>query len=62
MSISKHVPNVPQVRTEDVTHAKLREVIDKAVETKSPPVAWYRTMGQRGKFRRVLLRSRTPKK
>jgi alkylhydroperoxidase family enzyme len=45
MSSVKHVPNVPQVRTEDVTHAKLREVIDKAVETKSPPVAWYRTMG-----------------
>ena len=45
MSLSKHVPNVPQVRTEDVTHLKLREVIDKAVVTKSPPVAWYRTMG-----------------
>jgi alkylhydroperoxidase family enzyme len=41
---SKHIPNVPQVIAEDVTHPKLREAIDKAVVTKSPPVAWYRTM------------------
>jgi len=44
MSASNHVPNVPQVEIKDVTHPKLREVLDKAVLTKSPPVAWYRTM------------------
>jgi alkylhydroperoxidase family enzyme len=44
MSASNHVPNVPQVEIKDVTHAKLRAVLEKAVETKSPPVAWYRTM------------------
>ncbi len=44
MPTSKHVPNVPQVEVEDITHPKLRAIIDKAVVTKSPPVAWYRTM------------------
>src|SRR5258708_962490 len=44
MSKSKHIPNVPQVEIEEITHPKLRAVIDKAVVTKSPPVAWYRTM------------------
>jgi alkylhydroperoxidase family enzyme len=44
MSTSNHVPNVPQVEIKDVTHPKVREVIEKAVVTKSPPVAWYRTM------------------
>jgi alkylhydroperoxidase family enzyme len=44
MSASNHVPNVSQVEIQDVTHPKVREVIEKAVVTKSPPVAWYRTM------------------
>ena len=44
MSAASHVPNVSQVEIKDVTHPKLREVLDKAVTTKSPPVAWYRTM------------------
>ena len=44
MSTSNHVPNVPQVPSEEVTHPKLREVIDRAIVTKSPPVAWYLTM------------------
>lgn len=44
MSATTHVPNVPQVPTEKITHPKLREVVERAAETKSPPVAWYRTM------------------
>ena len=44
MSISMHVPNVPQVADKDVTDPKLRQVIDGAGVTKSPPQAWYRTM------------------
>ena len=45
MSVLTHVPNVPQITGEDVTDLKLREVIESAAATKSPPQAWYRTMG-----------------
>jgi alkylhydroperoxidase family enzyme len=45
MSVSAHAPNVPQIAYEDVTDARLRDVIDGAKLTKSPPPAWYRTMG-----------------
>jgi alkylhydroperoxidase family enzyme len=45
MSTSKHVPNVPQI-TEDSADPELRDVIERAKVTKSPPPQWYRTMGQ----------------
>jgi alkylhydroperoxidase family enzyme len=45
MAISVHVPNVPQVSERDVTDPKLLQVIEGAAVTKSPPPAWYRTMG-----------------
>ena len=45
MTESRHLPNVPQVPDEDVTDPELRQVIDRAAITKSPPQAWYRTMG-----------------
>ena len=45
MSVLTHAPNIPQVADEDVHDAELREVIRKAAVTKSPPQAWYRTMG-----------------
>ncbi len=46
MSVSTHVPNVPQIAESDATDPGLRQVIDRANVTKSPPPAWYRTMGQ----------------
>ena len=46
MSLAMHNPNVPQVSDKDVTSPELRDVIDRAARTKSPPQAWYRTMGQ----------------
>ena len=45
MSTATHVPNVPQI-ADDATDPGLREVIERAKVTKSPPPAWYRTMGQ----------------
>ena len=45
MSVLTHTPNVPQVADQDIHDAELREVIRKAAVTKSPPQAWYRTMG-----------------
>src|SRR5712692_3537688 len=46
MSVSTHAPNVPQIAESDATDPGLRQVIDQANVTKSPPPAWYRTMGQ----------------
>jgi alkylhydroperoxidase family enzyme len=45
MVASKHVPNIPQVADKDVDDPELRRVIAGAAVTKSPPQAWYRTMG-----------------
>jgi alkylhydroperoxidase family enzyme len=45
MSTVTHVPNVPQI-TDDAGDPGLRDVIERAKVTKSPPPAWYRTMGQ----------------
>jgi alkylhydroperoxidase family enzyme len=45
MSTLTHVPNVPQI-SDDTADPGLREVIERAKVTKSPPPAWYRTMGQ----------------
>src|SRR5215472_1841854 len=42
---TSHVPNVPQI-TNDNADPGLGEVIERAKVTKSPPPAWYRTMGQ----------------
>ena len=46
MAATEHVAHVPQVTDEQVRDPRLREVIDKAETTKSPPPQWYRTMGQ----------------
>ena len=46
MSVLAHVPNVPQVLDDDSIDPGLRQVIESAKVTKSPPPAWYRTMGQ----------------
>jgi alkylhydroperoxidase family enzyme len=45
MSTMTHVPNVPQI-TDDAADPGLHDVIERAKVTKSPPPAWYRTMGQ----------------
>jgi alkylhydroperoxidase family enzyme len=45
MSASTHVPNVPQIEIDNATDPGLRGVIERAKVTKSPPPAWYRTMG-----------------
>ncbi len=45
MSVAAHVPNIRQVRDEEVADPELRRVIDGAAVTKSPPQSWYRTMG-----------------
>jgi alkylhydroperoxidase family enzyme len=45
MSTLTHVPNVPQI-SNDAADPGMREVIERSKVTKSPPPAWYRTMGQ----------------
>jgi alkylhydroperoxidase family enzyme len=45
MSALTHAPNVPQI-TDDSADPGLHDVIERAKVTKSPPPAWYRTMGQ----------------
>jgi len=45
MSPLTHTPNVPQI-ADDNADSGLRDVIESAKVTKSPPPAWYRTMGQ----------------
>ena len=45
MGDGPHVPNVRQVTDAEMTDPGLRAVIEKAAVTKSPPPAWYRTMG-----------------
>ena len=45
MSLLTHAPNISQVADQDLNDAELREVIRNAAVTKSPPQAWYRTMG-----------------
>lgn len=45
MPVSTHVAHVPQVTDSEITDSGLRQVIDRAKVTKSPPPAWYRTMG-----------------
>ena len=45
MTVSTHMPNIPQIRDQDITDPNLYRVIESAAVTKSPPPAWYRTMG-----------------
>jgi alkylhydroperoxidase family enzyme len=45
MQTLTHTPNVPQI-TDNLADPGLRDVIARAQVTKSPPPAWYRTMGQ----------------
>src|SRR6202051_437315 len=44
MTVFTHVPNVPQISDTDVDDPELSQVIERAIVTKSPPQAWYRTM------------------
>jgi alkylhydroperoxidase family enzyme len=46
MPATTHEPNVPQIANDDAVDPGLRQVIERAKVTKSPPPAWYRTMGQ----------------
>src|SRR4029077_17038999 len=45
MPLLTDAPSIPQVDDQDVHDAELCDVIRKAAVTKSPPQAWYRTMG-----------------
>ncbi len=45
MLATTHVANVTQIDEESVTDPALRDVIERAGVTKSPPPSWYRTMG-----------------
>ena len=45
MTVLTHVPNIPQISDTDVDDPELSQVIERAAVTKSPPQAWYRTMG-----------------
>lgn len=42
---AKSDSNVPQLDDDEITNPELREVIEAASITKSPPPSWYRTMG-----------------
>lgn len=46
MPVSTHVQNIPQISDENITDPGLRAVVDWAKATKTPPPAWYLTMGQ----------------
>jgi len=46
MGSLQHVPNIPQIREDEIVDPGLRQIINRAASTKSPPQAWYRTMGQ----------------
>src|SRR5246500_53358 len=45
MPFLTHAPNIPQVADRDAHDPELHEIIRNAAVTKSPPQAWYRTMG-----------------
>jgi alkylhydroperoxidase family enzyme len=46
MATQSHIANVPQLQDDAISDLELAKVIDDAEVTKSPPPAWYRTMGQ----------------
>jgi alkylhydroperoxidase family enzyme len=54
MAVETHVPNVAQLRDDEITDPGLREVIDRAAVTKSPPPSWYRTMGHNSEVARAF--------
>jgi hypothetical protein len=43
---TNEAPRVPQLSDDEVVDPELREVIDRAATTRSPPQSWYRTMGR----------------
>ena len=45
-NIATHVPRMPRIDPDAVEHQGLRDILDHAAVTKSPPIAWYATMGQ----------------
>ena len=45
MTTDVYLANVPQVDEATMEDDELREVIERAALTKSPPPQWYRTMG-----------------
>jgi alkylhydroperoxidase family enzyme len=45
MTVETHIPNVGQVPRDQIRNPDLSEVLEHAEATKSPPVAWYLTMG-----------------
>jgi alkylhydroperoxidase family enzyme len=45
MSTATHTPNITQIDRSEVRDPALRDVLDHAEVTKSPPVPWYLTMG-----------------
>jgi alkylhydroperoxidase family enzyme len=45
MAAPVHVPNLPKVAEEQITDPRLKTVVEAAKQHKSPPVAWYLTMG-----------------
>lgn len=45
MSTITHITNLPQIRRDDVDDPAFGRLLDHAAETKSPPPAWYLTMG-----------------
>jgi len=45
MTTITHTPNIKPVSDEQVTDPELRDVIERAAITASPPPSWYRTMG-----------------
>lgn len=45
MTSDTYVANVPQIDESELSDPELRDVIERAAVTKSPPQSWYRTMG-----------------
>jgi hypothetical protein len=45
-NIATHVPRMPRIDPDAVEDQGLRDILDHAAVTKSPPIAWYATMGQ----------------
>lgn len=56
MSTNTHRPNVAQLSDDEITDPGLRDVVDRAAETKSPPPSWYRTMGHNSEVAKEFAR------
>ena len=46
VDVGSHVPRMPKIDPAASDDAALSEVLERAAVTKSPPIAWYLTMGQ----------------